>query len=106
MNKFLVLLSLVLAVLLVSTMTVFAMVTCPGTYNINTWTACFGVHTFPTGVRYVEEFKSGKRHGQGKFTFSNGSIKEGVWKNNNFQNAQKIPGSNNSIELLLEQYLR
>jgi len=36
------------------------------------WTNCFGTETFPSGNKYVGEFKDGKRNGQGTFTFANG----------------------------------
>jgi len=35
---------------------------------------------FPSGVRYVGEFKDGKYNGQGTYTFSNGGSFVGLWK--------------------------
>lgn len=41
---------------------------------------CFGVRTFPSGEKYVGEFKDGKFHGQGTFTFANGDKYVGEFK--------------------------
>ena len=40
---------------------------------------------------FVGEFKDGKYNGQGTYTFANGTVKEGIWENNKFQYARKIP---------------
>ena len=49
----------------------FALPECPGSYNANTWTECFGTYTLANGDKYVGEFKDGKKHGQGTFTVGN-----------------------------------
>ena len=40
-----------------------------------------GIFTFANGDIYVGEFKDGKEHGQGTFTKSDGTIKKGIWEN-------------------------
>ena len=40
---------------------------------------------------YVGEWKDSKIHGQGTLTDPDGSVKEGVWKNGEFQYARKDP---------------
>jgi antitoxin component YwqK of YwqJK toxin-antitoxin module len=37
---------------------------------------------FPDGSKYVGEVKNGIPHGQGTTTYPNGTIKKGIWKNN------------------------
>ena len=34
--------------------------------------------------KYVGEYKDGKKHGQGTFTFTNGTIEEGLFENGRF----------------------
>jgi formylglycine-generating enzyme required for sulfatase activity len=46
--------------------------------------------TIPDGDKYVGEFKDNKRNGLGTLTFANGRIREGIWKNDIFQYAQKV----------------
>jgi hypothetical protein len=48
-----------------------------------------GTHTFASGNKYVGEHRNGKRNGQGTATFADGRIKEGIWKDDGFQYAQK-----------------
>jgi hypothetical protein len=44
------------------------------------------------GDKYVGEFKDGKRHGQGIYTHAKGiPAAEGIWENNKFVRAQRIP---------------
>ena len=53
-----------------------------------------GTYTYANGNKYVGEFRDDKRTGQGTITFANGTIwKEGIWKDNKFQYAQKTPYS-------------
>ena len=42
------------------------------------------------GDKYVGEFKNYKRNGQGTYTYANGTVVEGTWKNDTFQDAQKV----------------
>jgi TonB family protein len=45
-----------------------------------TWNNCFGTYIFPSGEKYIGEFKNNLRHGQGTFYTSNGMVvSEGVW---------------------------
>ena len=50
---------------------------------------CFGTWTSEDGDKYVGEIKDGKKHGQGTFTFADGSVVEGIWKDGVFKYAQK-----------------
>ena len=50
-----------------------------------------GTFSFPSGNKYVGGHKDGKRNGEGTFTFTNGTIQEGIWKNNKFQHVRKAP---------------
>jgi len=72
---------------------------------------CFGTYTYANGDKYagewkdgkkhgqgtgawanghyVGEFRGGKRHGQGTYTFADGRIKEGIWKDGDFQYAKR-----------------
>jgi S1-C subfamily serine protease len=49
-----------------------------------------GVIEFPNGDRYVGNFKGMQRHGKGTHTFSDGRVKEGVWKNDIFSYAKNV----------------
>ena len=40
----------------------------------------FGTYTFHEGSKYEGEYKDGEYHGQGTFTFTDGSKYEGEWK--------------------------
>jgi len=61
---------------------------CPGSYaddlSLTTWTNCQGTYTYAfipiDGDKYVGEWKDGKRHGQGTYTFANGDKYVGEWK--------------------------
>ena len=49
---------------------------CPeGTYH-----NCFGTLTFPSGSKYVGDFKDSKRHGKGEVTWADGRKYAGEWK--------------------------
>jgi len=41
---------------------------------------CFGTMTFPSGNKYVGEWKYNKYEGQGTWFYANGSTSEGIWK--------------------------
>ena len=46
---------------------------------------CFGSYVYPSGNKYLGEFKADKRDGMGTFYDSNGSvIKQGIWSFDNF----------------------
>ncbi len=52
---------------------------------------CFGTFTFPSGERYVGEFKNNLRHGLGTFYASNGlAVSEGVWSFDRFVRAVQL----------------
>ena len=48
---------------------------------------CFGTHTFPSGQKYVGEWKDDKQHGQGTFTDPSGEKYVGEYKDGK-QNGQ------------------
>jgi uncharacterized protein YgiM (DUF1202 family) len=51
----------------------------------------FGTLVNPiTGDKYVGEWKNGRRHGKGTLTYADGRVKEGIWKDNKFQDAPKV----------------
>ena len=41
-----------------------------------------GSYTFPNGEKYIGEYKEGEVHGKGTLTFPDGEKYEGEWKNN------------------------
>ena len=41
-----------------------------------------GTYTWANGNKYVGEFKDAKRNGLGTYTFANGTVDKGIWKNN------------------------
>jgi hypothetical protein len=41
----------------------------------------YGKFTWPDGRMYEGEWKEGKIHGQGKFREANGRVREGIWEN-------------------------
>ena len=43
---------------------------CPGTYAKSSWSNCYGT-LYAGGAEYVGEFKHGKKHGRGTYTFAN-----------------------------------
>ena len=77
-----------------------------------------GTYTYANGDKYVGEYKDDKRNGQGTYTFADGTkevgefkdgklngyavqyssdgsiLKEGIWKDDEFQYAQNNPSSN------------
>ena len=67
---------------------------CPGSptsswSTARNWTDCFGTRTHSSGGKYVGEWKDGKEHGQGTFTFADGTVKAGRWENDKFLYAKK-----------------
>ena len=56
------------------------------------WTDCFGTHTWDSGAKYVGEWRAGKFHGQGIYTYADGlTIREGLWDSDRFVRAQSLP---------------
>jgi len=101
-------LCLTFAVLLFSAGEAWSLPKCPGSYNQNTWTNCFGTYTFASGSKYtgkwrddlpngqgtethtsgdkyVGEWRDGNYHGQGAFTWADGEVWEGICENGELQ---------------------
>jgi len=51
-------------------------------------TYTYGPESEWAGDKYVGEFKDGKRTGQGTYTWPDGKVKEGIWKDGEFQYAK------------------
>jgi hypothetical protein len=47
----------------------------------HTWTNCYGTHTYPSGSKYVGEWKDGSHNGIGTYIFFNGNQYFGEHKN-------------------------
>jgi hypothetical protein len=58
---------------------------------------CFGTYTFPSGEKYVGEFKNNLRHGQGTFYALSGTVvSEGIWVDGKFiksESVQRVSGN-------------
>ena len=58
---------------------------------------CFGTYTFPSGEKYVGEFKNNLRHGQGTFYALIGTVvSEGIWVDGKFiksESVQRVSGN-------------
>ena len=90
MKRLLTILCIPAAVLLLSSTEGWSLPPCPGNWNKNTWTNCFGTYTLPDGYKYdkykyVGDFKDGSPHGQGTLTQLEpqelrGSTYSGGWK--------------------------
>ena len=48
------------------------------------WDNCFGTMTFTSGSQYVGEFKDGKFNGEGTYTSASGTVKSGIWADNEY----------------------
>jgi len=44
----------------------------------------YGIYTFGNGDKYVGEWKDGKRHGQGTYTYADGRVVKGISKKDKF----------------------
>ena len=76
-------LCLAFAVLLFSAGESFALPKCPGSYNQNTWTNCFGTAS-ADGDKYVGEWRDGSPNGQGTYTWEDGSKYVGEYRDAEF----------------------
>ena len=45
----------------------------------------YGTFIWPSGNKYVGEWKDGKKHGQGTYTYADGTIEKGLWENDEFK---------------------
>lgn len=57
---------------------------CPGSYNRETWRNCVGELTYPSGRKYVGEFRDGKYHGQGTYTSPDGQKYVGEFRDDKY----------------------
>jgi len=63
------------ALLLLSSTEGWSLPPCPGSPTLKSstmlsWQHCFGTRIYPSGNKYVGEYKDGKWHGQGTYTFA------------------------------------
>jgi hypothetical protein len=65
---------------------------CRTIFGIDTskWTYCIGTMPSRYGAKYVGGWKDGQRHGQGTFTFANGTIENGIWNKGKLVERNKI----------------
>jgi hypothetical protein len=70
---------------------------CPTDSGVR-WHDCFGAYTSENGDKYVGEFKDDASNGPGTYTFADGSVKEGIWKDWEFQYAQGNPSPAPEVE--------
>ena len=54
-------------------------------------TFTFGQQSDWAGDKYVGEYRDGKRHGQGTYTFADGTVKKGTWKDGELQSLEPAP---------------
>jgi hypothetical protein len=59
---------------------------------------CYGSYIFDNQDKYVGEWKNDKPHGQGTYTYSNGKIEEGTWKEGLLVKAQTIQKTENTYK--------
>jgi len=84
MKKMFTTLSLMLAMLLLSSTDSLSF-SCLGGWNKISWTGgCIGTLTQDDGAKYIGSFKWGKYHGQGTMTYANGNKYVGEWKENKY----------------------
>ena len=83
---------LVTATLFGSVSTGFALPDCLGDDSVS-WDLCIGMRTYSNGNKYLGEWKSGNRHGQGIEYFTDGTVSEGVYKNDTAHKRSKTSGS-------------
>ena len=57
-----------------------------------------GTYTWPNGNKYVGEHKNGKRHGLGTFTFPNGQKYVGEFKNGNYDGQGTFTHASGRVE--------
>ena len=82
------------ALLLLSSTEGWGLPPCPGSptsswSTARNWTECFGTRTHSSGGKYDGEWKDGKEHGQGTFTFADGRVEEGIWEFGELESAKK-----------------
>ena len=81
MKRLLTILCIPAALLLLSSTEGWSLPPCKGSYNVATWTNCFGNATYANGNKYVGGWKNGKKHGQGTATAPDGRVMKGTFRN-------------------------
>ena len=69
---------------------------CPES-NKAIWTNCFGFYEYANGIRYVGEFRRGKRNGQGTNTWTDGSKYVGEFQNDKFHGQGTLYNANGTV---------
>ena len=57
---------------------------CVGDRFGDRWNNCFGTYTYDNGNKYVGEFKDFHFNGQGTYTSTDRTMREGIWQDGNF----------------------
>jgi len=58
----------------------WALPNCAGSWNVTTWSNCFGTYTWASGSKYLGAWENGKRNGQGTYTYTSGNKYVGKFK--------------------------
>jgi hypothetical protein len=66
---------------------------CSGDY----WNNCYGAYDYPSGNKYVGQWKDNKRNGQGTYTWSDGDKHVGGWKDDVMDGFGTVYKANGSI---------
>ena len=61
----------------------YALPDCPSDTSAR-WHNCFGTYISSEGDKYVGEWKEDKQHGQGTYTFANGTLARGYYMNDQY----------------------
>lgn len=74
---------------------------CQGS-DISSWSNCFGTQTYPSGAKYVGEFRDGKQNGQGIATYPGGFNYVGEFKDGNFNGQGTLTPANSGDKYIGE----
>ena len=82
-NTYKTLKKLILLTIFLVSINIHALPNCPSDITIR-WHNCFGSYTWGDGDKYVGEWKDGKKHGQGTYTYASGKENKGYYMNSDF----------------------